>query len=184
MIIQNETQLEELLATPNAADCESISRLDGDIIILGAGGKIGPSLCKRVKRSIDMAGVKKRVIAVSRFTSKGTAEDLATEGIEVIESDLLDDKSFARLPDVPNVLFLAGRKFGSTERSDLTWAMNTMVPAYAARRYSSSRIVVFSTGNVYGLVPASSGGCSESDPPDPVGEYAQSCLGRERIFEF
>ncbi|RPI26785.1 MAG: NAD-dependent epimerase/dehydratase family protein [Acidobacteria bacterium] len=184
MFINNESQLEEVLATPTLADSESLGRLGGDVVILGAGGKIGPSLSRRVKRAVETAGLKSRVIAVSRFTSGGTAQELRAAGVEVIECDLLDHKSYSRLPDAPNVLFLAGRKFGSTERSDVTWAMNTMVPAYAAERYSSSRIVVFSTGNIYPPVPASTGGCAETDATAPVGEYAQSCLGRERIFEY
>jgi len=184
MAIANEAQLVELLSTPNKRDCESLARLGGDVLILGAGGKIGPELAKRVKRAIDQAGLKSRVIAVSRFTSPGAAQDLKRAGVEVVECDLLDRCAYSRLPDAQNVLFLAGRKFGSSGRADLTWAMNAVVPAYAAERFAASRIVVFSTGNVYPPVTASSGGCSENDDVQPIGEYAQSCLGRERVFEF
>jgi len=184
MIISDEAHLVELLSKPTPADCESLARLGGDVLILGAGGKIGPELAKRVKNAFDQERLKSRVIAVSRFTSPGAAQDLKQAGIEALECDLLDHCAYSRLPDAPNVLFLAGRKFGSAERSDLTWAMNTVVPAYAAERFASSRIVVFSTGNIYPFVPASSGGCSEADATQPTGEYAQSCLGRERVFEY
>ncbi len=184
MVIGNEAELVELLSTPTPADCESLARLGGDVLILGAGGKIGPELAKRAKRAVDQAGLKSRVVAVSRFTCGGVADDLRQAGVEVLECDLLDHHVYSRLPDAPNVLFLVGRKFGSTERSDLTWAMNTVVPAYAAERFASSRIVVFSTGNIYAPVTASSGGCSEGDCVQPLGEYGQSCLGRERVFEY
>jgi len=184
MVIENEAQLMELLSTPTRADSETLARLGGDVLILGAGGKIGPELTKRVKRAVDQAGLKSRVIAVSRFTSPGVAQNLEQAGVEVVECDLLDRCAYSHLPDAANVLFLAGRKFGSSERSDLTWAMNAVVPAYAAERFASSRIVVFSTGNIYPFVAASSGGCCEKDPVQPVGEYAQSCLGRERVFEY
>ncbi|MFB3904958.1 MAG: NAD-dependent epimerase/dehydratase family protein [Acidobacteriota bacterium] len=184
MIIENEAELIECLSKPTAADCESLTRLGGDFLVLGAGGKIGPELSRRLKRAVDQAGLESRVIAVSRFTLPGVGEDLARAGVEVIECDLLRRSEYTRLPEAPNVFFLAGRKFGSTERSDLTWAMNAVVPAYAAERFASSRIVVFSTGNVYPFVPASSGGCSETDSVQPVGEYGQSCLARERVFEY
>ncbi len=184
MLVADEAQLVELLSTPTREDCESLARLGGDVFILGAGGKIGPELAKRVKRAIDQGGLKSHVMAASRFTSGGVAQDLERAGVEVVECNLLDRCAYSRLPDAANVLFLAGRKFGSSERSDLTWAMNAVVPAYAAERFASSRVVVFSTGNIYPSVAASSGGCSENDPVLPIGEYAQSCLGRERIFEF
>ena len=184
MVIGNEAELVDLLSTPTPADCESLARLGGDVLILGAGGKIGPELAKRVKRTVDQAGLNARVIAASRFTSADVAQDLRQGGVEVVECDLLDHCAYSRLPDAPNVLFLPGRKFGSSDRSDLTWAMNAVVPAYAAERFASSRIVVFSTGNIYPPVAASSGGCSEDDPVQPFGEYAQSCLGRERVFEY
>jgi len=184
MAIANEAQLVELLSTPTKADCESLARLGGDVLILGAGGKIGPELAKRVRRAMDQASLKSSVIAVSRFTIPGAAEDLKRAGVEVVECDLLDRCAYSKLPDAPNVLFLAGRKFGSSERADLTWAMNAIIPAYAAERFGSSRMVVFSTGNIYPSVSASSGGCSENDAVLPIGEYAQSCLGRERVFEF
>jgi nucleoside-diphosphate-sugar epimerase len=158
--------------------------LDGDVVVLGAGGKMGPSLARRLRRATDTAGLAgRRVAAVSRFSDPALIQTLANRGVEPISCDLLDPAQVQRLPAFENVLFLAGMKFGSTDRPDLTWAQNTIVPAQIARRFSASRIVVFSTGNVYPFRAPSSGGCVESDPLAPVGEYAQSCLGRERIFE-
>jgi nucleoside-diphosphate-sugar epimerase len=154
------------------------------VLVLGAGGKMGPSLARRIRRAFDGAGTKRRVMAVSRFSEPGLAAGLERDGIETIACDLLDPDQVSRLPLADNVLYLAGRKFGSTGRPDLTWAHNTVVPAHVARRFASSRIVVFSSGNVYPLVPASSAGATEDDALDPVGEYAQSCLGRERVFEY
>jgi nucleoside-diphosphate-sugar epimerase len=160
------------------------STLVGDVLVLGAGGKMGPSLARRVRRAVDAAGGRSRVIAASRFSEPGLAESLQREGIECVSCDLLDPRQIERLPEAGDVLYLAGRKFGSTGRPDLTWAHNTVVPAQVARRFASARIVVFSTGNVYPLVDASSRGSVERDALGPVGEYAQSCLGRERVFEY
>ncbi|MGE0130275.1 MAG: NAD-dependent epimerase/dehydratase family protein [Blastocatellales bacterium] len=187
-MIENEQQLEEKLSTPNDRDVELMRRLTGDVIVLGAGGKMGPSLAKLAKRASDAAGAPRRVIAVSRFSAPQSRAELESVGVETISCDLLDRDEVAKLPDCENVLFLAGRKFGSADRSDLTWAMNTIVPANAAYRYRDSRIVAFSTGNVYPFVSPSanlnSGGAVETDELQPRGEYAQSCLGRERVFEF
>ena len=182
--IETEAQLEIALATPNAADVEAVRRLSGDIIILGAGGKMGPSLARRAKAAIDVAGVPKRVIAVSRFSEAAARAELEAAGIETIACDLLQRDDVDRLPDAENVLYLAGRKFGSSDRSDLTWASNAVTPAYVAHRYHRSRIVAFSTGNVYPFVGAASGGSVETDALEPRGEYANSCLARERVFEY
>src|SRR5262245_58697345 len=183
-LINTEEQLEDLLATPNQQDLEMMRRLSGDVIVLGAGGKMGPSLARRIKRAADAAGVQRRVIAVSRFSSAQARAELEQAGIETIACDLLNRAEVDALPACENVLYLAGRKFGSTERSDLTWASNTIAPAYVAQRYDQARLVVFSTGNVYPFVNVASGGSVESDAPEPRGEYAQSCLGRERVFEY
>lgn len=183
-VIETEEQLEERLSAPSEQDIAAMRRLTGDVVVLGAGGKMGPSLTARCKLAVEMAGVSKRVIAVSRFSSAEARDALEASGIETISCDLLDRNQIDRLPDCENVLYLAGRKFGSTERSDLTWANNVMVPAYIAHRYRRSRIVAFSTGNVYPFVSAASGGSVETDSLDPRGEYAQSCLGRERMFEY
>jgi nucleoside-diphosphate-sugar epimerase len=183
-VIETEQQLEEWLSAPNSRDAELMRRLPGDVIVLGAGGKMGPSLARRARRASDAAATTRRVIAVSRFSSSEARDELENAGVETISCDLLDRDDVAKLPDCENVLFLAGRKFGSSGRLDLTWAMNTIVPANAAYRYRHSRIVAFSTGNVYPFVNATSGGSVETDELQPRGEYAQSCLGRERVFEF
>lgn len=182
--IETEDQLEAALAVPGEADVAMMARLAGDVLVLGAGGKMGPSLARRVSAAAARSGRSRRVIAVSRFSAPGEREALDAAGVETISCDLLDRDALRTLPDCENVLFLAGRKFGSADRPDLTWAMNTIVPANVAHRYRDSRIVVFSTGNVYPFVAADSGGSVESDAPDPCGEYAQSCLGRERVFEY
>ena len=181
--IADVDHLEDLLsaATPGAID--AMRRLDGDLILLGVGGKMGPTLAWMAKRASDEAGVKRRVIGVSRFTSADEEAKLQAHGIETIRCDLLDEDAVARLPDVPNVVFMTGMKFGSTGQEALTWAMNAYLPGVICKKYRRSRIVAFSTGNVYGLVAVAGGGSREGDAPNPVGEYAMSCLGRERIFE-
>ncbi len=188
MLPSTEQQLEDLLATPSPADIDCMQRLTGDVLILGAGGKMGPSLARLMQRASQAANGVRRVIAVSRFASSSARAELEIAGIETIACDLLDRTQIQQLPDCENVWFLAGRKFGSTERSDLTWASNTYAPALVAERFRASRLVAFSTGNVYPAVSMSpaafTGGSVECDTPAPQGEYAQSCLGRERIFEF
>jgi len=182
--METTAQLEEQLSAPSASDVDAMRRLTGDVIVLGAGGKMGPSLAQRIRRATEAADVKRRVIAVSRFSSPQSRDELERAGVETISCDLLDRHQIANLPACENVLFLAGRKFGSTERIDLTWAINSYLPGLVAEHYRASRIVVFSTGNVYRFVNPNSGGSVETDLPMPQGEYAQSCLGRERIFEY
>src|SRR5215472_15047905 len=182
--ITSAEELENRLASPSIRDEEVMRRLRGDIIILGAGGKMGPSLAKRVKRASQAAGVARRVIAASRFSDLNIVSNLEREGVEVVRCDFLNREEVAQLPPCENVLFLSGRKFGSSGRPDLTWLMNTVVPASIASHYRQSRIVAFSTGNIYPFVKAGTGGSVETDEPEPVGEYAQSCLGRERVFEY
>jgi len=182
--IENEAALEDALARPSDRDLEFADRLDGDVLIVGAGGKMGPSLARRVRRALQRTGNRHRVIAASRFSSDSARAGLDADGIETLACDLLDPARIAALPQCPNVLFLAGRKFGTLDRTDLTWVTNTVVPARLAEHFSSSRLVVFSTGNVYPLVSVASAGSREEDVPLPVGEYAQSCLGRERVVEF
>ena len=183
-LIDSEDQLEDMLSAPTQALCDTLSRLDGDIMVLGAGGKMGPTLAKLARRAIDLCGSNKQVIGVSRFSSDDLYRDLNESGIRTIHCDLLDEAAVANLPDAPNVIYLAGRKFGTDGNAAFTWAMNTYVPALVARRFRASRIVALSTGNVYPLSPVASSGPNEADPVGPVGEYAQSCLGRERIFEY
>lgn len=183
--IETESELEDLLAEPYAADVKCAAGLKGDVLILGAGGKMGPSLARRVQRAVRASGgTSTRVWAASRFSSSAVRAELDTEGIQTVACDLLDRAQIAALPDCPHVLFLAGRKFGTLDRTDLTWITNTIVPAHVAERFERSRMVVFSTGNVYPLVAADGPPCTEDVAPSPVGEYAQSCLGRERVVEF
>jgi hypothetical protein len=181
--IRDEGELEELLSRPSPADVAFARTLSDDVAVLGAGGKMGPSLARRVRRSLDAAGVSRRVFAVARFSEPGLRAALERDGIECIACDLLDPGDVARLPKCPNVLFLAGRKFGSSGRPDLTWAQNVVVPSIVAPHFLASRIVVFSSGNVYPLVGPGGAGATEQDPVAPVGEYAQTCVGRERVFE-
>jgi nucleoside-diphosphate-sugar epimerase len=184
MQITTDTELEEVLSRPSDADAAAIAHLDGDLLILGAGGKMGPSLTRRARRAAEKAGVRKRIVAVARFSDKAIRESLASDGIEILVSDLLEPGALAKLPDLPNVIFMAARKFGTTGSEDLTWAMNTYLPGLVAERYRASRIVAFSTGNVYPLRHAMQGGAVESTPVAPESEYAQSALGRERMLEY
>lgn len=182
--ITDEAHLEDVLSQPSPADVDCVSRLNGDILILGAAGKMGPSLARRVHRAMTQAGGRHRALAASRFSAPAVRSGLEADGIATVACDLLDPRQIAALPRAQNVLFLAGRKFGTLDRTDLTWATNTLVPARVAEHFHQSRLVVFSTGNVYALVDSHSRGATETDPPAPVGEYAQSCLGRERVVEF
>jgi len=181
--IQSETELEDRLSTPRAEDVAFFRELEGDLIIIGVAGKMGPSLAQRAARAAQASGVKRRIIGVSRFSTPAAQIFLQKAGIETLRVDLLDSGAVAGLPDVRNVIYMAGRKFGSTGAESLTWAMNAYLPALIAERFRHSRIASFSSGNVYPLVPVDSGGATEDMPPAPVGEYAQSVLARERIFE-
>jgi hypothetical protein len=182
--IKTVEELEERLSRPTGADVSAMAALDGDVLILGAGGKMGPSLCALARRAADQAKVSKRIIAVSRFAADSARRELSSQNIETISCDLLEPGELGKLPDIKNVIFMAARKFGTTGSAHLTWAMNTYLPGLVAERYRKSRIVTFSTGNVYPLRPVHEGGAVESDPADPQGEYAQSALGRERMFEY
>jgi len=177
--IADETALEEVMTRPDAALRADLAAVPGDLLVLGAAGKMGPTLCRMARRA-DPA---RRVIAVARFSEPGLRERMESWGIECIAADLTDPKALAALPEAPNVIFMAARKFGSTGNEALTWAMNVLLPAAVAERFPSSRIVFFSTGNVLPLVPVLSGGADEGTPPAPVGDYAASCLGRERVFQ-
>jgi len=176
--------LEQELLKPSDALIADIKKIEGDIIILGVGGKMGPSMAKLARKAILEGGIVKRVIGISRFSEEGIREELEAEGIETVAADLLDEEQLAALPDAPNILYLAGTKFGTTGNEPFTWAMNSYLPGRVAERYKNSRIVVFSTGNVYPFVAINSGGLSEETTPAPVGEYGQSCLGRERVFQY
>ena len=182
-LIETEEDLDALLSTPSLALVNLMKRLAGDIIILGVAGKMGLTLGAMANRAIELAGVQKRVYGVARFSTPGSREKAEAFGMSAISCDLLDADAVARLPQAPNVLFMAGRKFGTQGQEAVTWAMNTLVPGFIAAHYAQSRIVAFSTGCVYPLVEVGQS-CDEHVPPAPVGDYAQSCLGRERIFSY
>jgi len=179
-----EAELDELLSTPRAETVEALRHCPGDVVVLGAGGKMGPTVARMAARAANQVGDGRRVFAVSRFGSPEVPRALGAAGIETIVCDLLDREAVARLPDAPNVIFMAGQKFGTSDAPAITWAMNTIVPAICAERFRAARIVAFSTGNVYPLTPVARGGARETDDVGPVGEYASSALGRERVLEF
>lgn len=153
-------------------------------MILGVGGKMGPSLARLAMNAIRKGGLNKRVIGVSRFSDEEARRELEEAGIETISCNLLNDDELSQLPHADNIIFMAGNKFGTTGREHFTWAMNTYLPGRVAEKFKDSRIVVFSSGNIYPFMPVGSGGATESVVPEPIGEYAQSTLGRERIFEY
>lgn len=180
--IESVKQLEDVLSRPAPGVIQTMARVPGDLIVLGVGGKTGPSLARMARRASDEAGVRRRVIGVSRFSNRALRDLLEDVGVETIACDLLDRRQLDSLPDAPNVLYLAAMKFGSTGQEPMTWAMNAYLPGLVAEKYASSRFVSYSTGNVYRMMPADSGGSVETDAPGPVGDYAMSCLGRERIL--
>ncbi len=180
----SEEKLNELLTTPSDALVEDIKKINGDIMILGAGGKMGPTLCVLAANAVKKAGIDKKIIAVSRFSDPIAAKYLTDSGVEIISADLMDEDAFRELPEVENVIYMAGRKFGTDGGEVLTWAMNSSLPAFVARKFKKSNIVVFSSGNIYPIIPLSDGGSTEEDKTGPVGEYAMSCLARERAFQY
>lgn len=183
--ISEEEQLEDLLSEPYPEDIELARQaFHEDVMVIGAGGKMGPTLVQRLVRSIEKAGVRGKVLAVSRFSDAAQAQRLEQHGARCIAADVLNEDHLEALPQCPNVIYMVGMKFGSTGNQPKTWAVNTYLPGRVAEHFSSSRIVAFSTGNVYPLVPVGSGGPTEDAPTSPVGEYAQSCLGRERILQY
>jgi nucleoside-diphosphate-sugar epimerase len=177
-------QLEDALSTPTEGVVEVLGRLPGDLVLLGAAGKMGPSLARMARRASDDAGVRRRILAVSRFTSEAAEVSLQSHGIETVRCDLLDPAQLAKLPDAANIVLMTGFKFGATGQEARAWAMNVWLPGEVCRKYHKSRIVAFSTGNVYGLAPVALGGSVEEDPLRPVGDYSMSCVGRERILEY
>jgi Nucleoside-diphosphate-sugar epimerases len=176
--------LEQRMLEPSPALIADVSRIKGDILLLGVAGKMGPAMARVARKAVDAAGTGQRVIGVSRFSNPASRAELENVGVETIAANLLDDQDLANLPDAPNVIYLAGHKFGTTGNESYTWAMNTYLPGRVAEKYRDSNIVAFSSGNVLPFVPVTSGGASEDVAPEPIGEYAQSCLGRERIFEY
>jgi nucleoside-diphosphate-sugar epimerase len=176
---EDEAALEEFLSRPSPALLRDLEEVEGDIAVVGVGGKMGPTLARMAKR----AGAGRRVIGVSRFSDRKLRSALEAHGVETIAADLLDREQVAKLPKTPNVIFMAGRKFGSEGSEPLTWAMNGHVPALVAEHFAGSRIIAFSTICVYPFAPVAHGGSREEDPLDPPGEYAMSCIARERLFQ-
>jgi nucleoside-diphosphate-sugar epimerase len=183
LIIESVHELREALSAPPEAVADSLARTDGDLMLLGAGGKIGPDLAVMARRALDARGSTARVIAVARTLSGEDQAYMKQAGVEIVRADLLDESDLARLPEAERIVYLAGRKFGTHGAEHGTWALNTYLPGRVMQRFPGSRVVAFSTGNVYPLVPVTSGGADESTPVGPAGEYAQSCLGRERVIE-
>jgi len=180
----SDIALEELLSRPTPAVVETMRNIDGGLLILGAGGKMGPSLARLAQRASGEAGGERRIVAVARFTNPGLEAALRAFGIETLRCDLFDAGQVAALPDLPNVVFMAGQKFGTSDNAPQTWAVNAYLPGIVATRFPGARVVAFSTGNVYPLSDARGEGPVESDPTGPVGEYAHSALARERVLEF
>ncbi|QDU95548.1 NAD-dependent epimerase/dehydratase family protein [Lignipirellula cremea] len=182
--IATEEELDHLLSEPTPAAVAGLSQAPGDLLLLGAGGKMGLSQALMAKRAVDQLGDNRRIIAVSRFSDLAAREALQQHGIETLAGDLLDEDFVASLPDAPNVIHMTGMKFGSGAQPSLTWGTNVYMASLVARRFRHSRIAAYSTGNVYPLVPIDSGGSQETDPLAPIGEYAMTALGRERMFDF
>jgi hypothetical protein len=182
--IRNEAELVEVMTRPRPVLVEFMRTLSGPLVILGAGGKMGPTLAILARRAAEAAGNPLEVVAVSRYSDPRARAFLETHGVHTISADLMDQAAFAGLPDTGNLLYLVGLKFGTSSDPAPTWATNTLVPAYAAERYSQARIVALSTGNVYPLVPVTGSGSAEGDPLTPLGEYSNACVARERIFEY
>ncbi len=176
----SEAELDDFMSTPDEALIADLQAIDGDIMVVGVGGKMGPTVARMAKRAVP----ERRVIGVARFSEPGLKDYLEGHGVETISADLLDREQVARLPQVRNVIFMAGRKFGSSGSEELTWAMNSHVPALVAEHFSRSRIVAYSTICVYPFAPVAHGGSREEDAVAPPGEYAMSCVARERMFQY
>lgn len=180
----SEERLNQMLTEPSEALVNDMKKIQGDILILGAGGKMGPSLALLAGNAVKKAGIQKKIYAVSRFSDTEVQAALIKQGINVISADLLENGAFDTIPEVENVIFMAGRKFGTDGQEPFTWAMNAWLPSLVAEKFKKSRIVVFSSGNIYPIVPSYSGGSTEETKLNPVGEYPQSCLARERCFQY
>lgn len=181
--IRDESHLEELLSEPTPAVIDALRPIDGNLVILGVGGKMGPTLARMARRALDQAGKNNRVIGVARFSQPGLEQKLNHWGVETLRCDLLDCDQVTRLPDASHVVCMMGMKFGASGQASLTWAMNCLTPVNACQRYRGSKMIAFSTGNVYGLTPVLLCGSREDDDLRPFGEYSLSALGRERMYE-
>jgi len=182
--LQSPEQLDELLSRPSQAVVDLFKRLEGPLAVVGGGGKIGPSLVSMACRARDAAESGQEIVVVDIFPDQSVREKIAQLGAKTVKCDLLDPDAVASLPDAANVVYMAGMKFGTTGNPALTWAVNGILPAYVAGRYRNANIVAFSTGCVYNMVPVNSGGSVESDPIEPIGEYSNSCVARERVLEY
>lgn len=182
--IQNETELNEVLTRPRLALVEFMRTVQSPLVILGAGGKMGPSLAVLARRAAEQAGQPLDILAVSRFADDERWRWLEQQGVRTLSLDLSQRSALEQLPDTISVLYLVGLKFGTTQNPELTWATNTLLPAYVCERYPQARIVALSSGNVYSLTAAHGPGSQEGDPLEPLGEYSNSCVARERIFEY
>ena len=183
MILTKES-LQAMMTEPSQALIADVAKLRGNIMILGAGGKVGPTMAVKCKRAVDAAGTSAKVYAVSLFDYADAPQTMRDAGVEVIEADISDPQQLAALPEAENIIYMVGRKFGTTGSEELTWHINVILPYLAAQRFPNSRIVSFSTGNVYPQVSIRSGGNVEDAILDPVGEYGQTCMGRERVLEY
>jgi len=183
-LIATEEELDELLTRPRPVLVDFIRTLNSPLTILGAGGKMGPTLAWLVRRAAEAAGHTLDVIAVSRFSDEGARHWLEARGVQTLSIDLLDREALKQLPEAAEVIYLVGRKFGTSQNAAQTWAINTLAPAYVAERFPRARMVILSTGNVYPFVPVSSGGSVETDALTPLGEYGNASVARERLFEF
>lgn len=183
-MISNETELDDFLTQPRPALVEFIRSIESPLVILGAGGKMGPSLAVLARRAAAAANHPLRVVAASRFSDAAARKALEVQGIDTCEVDLLERDSLKRLPEARHVIYLVGLKFGTAQNPSLTWAVNTLAPAHAVERYPNASFVALSTGNVYPLVPVKSGGATEEHSLTPLGEYANAAVARERVFEY
>jgi len=181
---ESVADLETILSTPSESVVEMFARLEGHLLMVGAGGKMGPTMVRMAQRAIEQSGSTMQLTAVSRFTNADTQRKLETQGVRTIACDLLQPDQVSQLPDCSHLINLSGFKFGAAAQPEMTWATNCDIPNTLCRRFDDTKIVAFSTGNVYGDVPVHSGGCIESDELRPVGEYAMAALGRERMFQY
>ena len=174
--------VDDFLSEPTAAVSAMLGRMPGDFMVLGAAGKMGLHVCLMLRRALDANHDTRRVIAVSRFSKPESREEFESRGIETLPCDLCDADQLARLPDAPNIIFMAGAKFGTADNPGLLKQMNEDMPAMVAERFAQACITAFSTGCVYSFQAVDSAGASEISETNPIGAYAQSCLGREMAF--
>jgi len=183
-LIETELELDDALTTPRPALVQLMRHVKSPLLVLGAGGKMGPTLAALAGRAAEEAGVNIEIIAVSRFSNPATRRWLKSHHIKTCVADLFDRRSLRRLPNAENIIYLVGQKFGTSQNPSLTWAANTLPPTQVAERYAGARIVALSTGNVYPLVPITTGGAREDCPLTPLGEYANAAVARERVFDY